>query len=205
VATLNSKKASLELAEANLKRGELLLPRGGISKEELDERQRAVQASRADVEQALEQVYAIRVGLGLPQRPPRGQELTAVPPNLDENFSSVRQALADTFQSAALLGYFPTSWDATPNQARQDFSRQEVKGNLDAICAALIRKAPGVRLAQAQLRKAQAELDQALLNLRSGVRGPHHRLHHGHRPDPAAAAQRHRQFRQDRAAAAGPH
>jgi membrane fusion protein (multidrug efflux system) len=166
VGTLNSKKANLELAEANLKRGQALLPSGGISKEDLDERQRAVKASRADVEQALEQVYAIRAGLGLPQRPPRGQELTAVPPDLDENFSSVREALADTLQSAALLGYFPTSWDATPNQAREDFSKQEVKGNLDAIYAALIRKAPGVKQAQTKLRKAQADLDQALLNLR---------------------------------------
>ena len=37
------------------------------------------------------------------------------------------------------------------------------------------------------------------------VRGPHHRLHDGHRPDagPAAAAKRDRQLREDRAAAAG--
>ncbi len=37
------------------------------------------------------------------------------------------------------------------------------------------------------------------------IRGPHHRLHHGHRPDPraVAAAECDRQLRQDRAAAAG--
>ena len=41
---------------------------------------------------------------------------------------------------------------------------------------------------------------------RKRVRGPHHRLHHGHRPDavPAAAAERHGQLREDRPAAASP-
>ena len=40
-----------------------------------------------------------------------------------------------------------------------------------------------------------------------GVRGPDHRVHHGDRSDarPVAAAERHRQLRQDRPAAAGPH
>jgi membrane fusion protein (multidrug efflux system) len=166
VATLHSKQANLELAEANLKRGKELLPQGGISKEDLDVRQRAVKSGRADVEQAQEQVYAIRVGLGLPERPPKGKELTYVPPDLDQNFSSVRQALADTLQSAALLGYFPTTWDATPNQAKEAFYKQDAKGNLDAIYAELVRKAPVVQQAQTKLLEAQSDLDQALLNLR---------------------------------------
>ena len=38
VATLNSRKATLELARANLKRGEELAPKGTLSKEELDTR-----------------------------------------------------------------------------------------------------------------------------------------------------------------------
>jgi membrane fusion protein (multidrug efflux system) len=166
VATLNSKKATLELAEANLKRGKELAPRGGISKEELDQRQQTVKVDEAAVEQALQQVYAIRAGLGLPERPPKGQELTDVPPDLDQNFSTVRQALADTLQSTAQLGYFPTSWDATPNQAKEDFYKQDAKGNLDAIYAELVRKAPVVKQAQTKLLEAKSDLDQALLNLR---------------------------------------
>jgi membrane fusion protein (multidrug efflux system) len=161
VATLNNKKANLELAEANFKRAKELLPTGGIGKEEFDVRQRAVNASRADVEQALEQVHAIRVGLGLAPQPPKGQELTAVPADLDQSSPSVRQALADMLQSAALLGYFPTSWDARPNQAMEDFHKHDVKDY-----AALIRKAPGIKQAETKLRKAQANLEQALLNLR---------------------------------------
>jgi membrane fusion protein (multidrug efflux system) len=166
VATLNTKKANLELAESNLKRGKELAPGGGISKEELDQRQQTVKADRAAVEQALQQVYAIRAGLGLPERPPKGKELTDVPPDLDQNFSTVREALSDTLQSAALLGYFPTSWDATPNQAKAAFYKQDAKGNLDVIYAGLVRKAPVVQQARTKLLQAQSDLDQALLNLR---------------------------------------
>ena len=72
VATLESKKATLELARANLKRGEELVPSGGISKEELDVRRQTVKVDEAAVDQALQQVYATRVGLGLPAQPAKG-------------------------------------------------------------------------------------------------------------------------------------
>jgi membrane fusion protein, multidrug efflux system len=166
VATLDSRKADLELAEANLKRGQEELPQHAISRQDVDVLQRTVKSSRAGVEQALQQVYAIRVGLGLAERPAEGRPLTDVPPNLDQNFSRVRQALADTLESAALLGYFPTSWNATPNQAREQFYKQEANGNLDVIFANLVQKAPIVKQAQTRLLEAQADLDQALLNLR---------------------------------------
>lgn len=93
VATLKSKQATLELAKANLKRGEELAPSGGISKEDLDVRRQAVKVDEAAVDQALQAVYAIRVSLGLPERPPPGHDLSEVPPDLDQNFSSVRQEL----------------------------------------------------------------------------------------------------------------
>jgi len=165
VATLNARKADLELAQANLKRGQQELPSNAISKQDVDVLNRSVKASQAGVEQALAQIYAIRAGLGLAERPPEGRPLTEVPADLDQNFSRVRQALADTLQSAALLGYFPTSWNSTPNQAREDFYKQ-AKGNLDEIMANLVRKAPVVKQAAAKLLQAQADLDNALLNLR---------------------------------------
>src|SRR2546430_119113 len=42
VAILDSKKASLELAQSNLKRGKELAPSGAVSKEDLDQRQQQV-------------------------------------------------------------------------------------------------------------------------------------------------------------------
>jgi membrane fusion protein (multidrug efflux system) len=165
VATLTSKKASLELARANLKRGEALAPSGGISKEELDVRRQTVKVDEAAVDQALQAVYAIRVGLGLPQKPPEGHDLTEVPPDLDQNFSSVRQALAELMQSAAQFGYFPTSWNLTPKQVVEDFYKQSKHENLDEIYGKLIPQAPAIKQAEASLRQARRDLAQAELNL----------------------------------------
>jgi membrane fusion protein (multidrug efflux system) len=166
VATLNSRKATLQLAEANLKRGEELAPSGGISKEELDQRRQSVKVSEASVDQALQTVYAIRVGLGLPAQPLKGHDLTEVPPDLDQNFSAVRQALGELLQSAAQFGYSPTSWDSTPKQAVTDFYKQDPQGNLERIYAHIIPNAPAIKQAEAKLFQAKRDLDQAELNLR---------------------------------------
>jgi membrane fusion protein (multidrug efflux system) len=166
VATLTSKRASLKLAKSNLKRGEELAPRGAMSREELDVRRQTVDVEQAAVDEALEKVYAIRVGLGLPARPARGRELVDVPPNLEQTFSTVSQALGLLLQTGAQLGYFPKQWDATPKHALDDFFKQDPQGDLDRIVARLIPKAPLVRQAEAKLLQAQSDLDQALLNLR---------------------------------------
>ena len=166
VAGLQSKKATLELAKANLKRGEELAPSGGISKEDLDQRRQMVKVDDAAVDQAQQAVYAIRVGLGLPATPPKGQDLGDVPADLDQNFSSVREALATLLQSAAQIGYFPTSWNATPKQAVADFYKQDPKGDLDRIYAQIIPRAPAIKQAEAKLLQTRRDLEQAELNLR---------------------------------------
>jgi membrane fusion protein (multidrug efflux system) len=128
VATLKSKEATLTLARSNLKRGEELRPSGGISKEELDQRKQTVKVDEAEVDQALQQVYAIRAGLGLPDKPPEGHDLTEVPPNLDQDFSSVRQALGTLMQSAAQFGYFGPTWNSTPKQTVAEFYKHDPLG-----------------------------------------------------------------------------
>jgi membrane fusion protein (multidrug efflux system) len=165
VATLNSRKANLRLAQANLKRAEELVAGVAITKEEVDQRREAVKVEEAGVEQAKEQIYAIRVNLGLPAQPAGDKPLTDVPPDLDQNFSSVRQALADLLESAAQFGYFPTSWTASPKEAIAAFYKQDPEGNLNRIYAHLIPNAPAIKEAEAKLLQARRDLDQAELNL----------------------------------------
>ena len=153
VASYKSKLAALELARQNLKRGEELAPKGGISKEDLDQRREAAKVAEAAVEQALETIYANRVSLGLPAK---AKDLTEVPPNLDQNFSSVREAVGQLLQSAAQLGIFPPSWDATPKEVVADFYRRDPKGNLDKIYAHVILEAPLIKQAEAKLLQARA-------------------------------------------------
>ncbi len=166
VASYESRKATLVLAEANLKRGEELAPSGGISKEDLDQRRQTVKVDEAAVDQALQAVYATRVGLGLPPQPAQGQDLGDVPADLDQNFSSVRQALYQLSQSAAELGYSPATWNASPKQALENFYKQDPTGDIDKIIQRLIPNAPAVKQAEAKRQQARADLDQALLNLR---------------------------------------
>jgi membrane fusion protein (multidrug efflux system) len=172
VATLNSRKATLRLAQANLRRGEELAPTGGISKEDLDQRRETVKVDEAAVDQALQQVYAIRVGLGLPDQPPKGHDLTEVPPNLDQNFSAVRQALGDLLQSAAQFGYMTSSWTSNPKEVLERFYqqdpqyKQDPEGSLNRILERLILEAPAIKQAKAKLEQAKSDLAQAELNLK---------------------------------------
>ena len=166
VATLNSRKANLELARANLKRGEDLAPSGAVSTQTVDVYQEEFSVGKAGVEQALQAVYAIRVSLGLPKEPPPGENLDQVPPDLDQNFSSVREALGELLQSAAQFGYFPASWTATPKEAIAQFYKQDPQGDLNRILARLIPQAPAIKQAEAKLLQARRDLDQAELNLR---------------------------------------
>lgn len=166
VATLNSKKAALNLARANLKRGEALTPSGAMSKEDFDIRRQTAEVDRAAVDQALQQVYAIRVGLGLTAQSAKADDLTEVPPNLDQNFSAVREALGALFQSGAQFGLFPPSWDVTPKKALEDFYKQDPDGNLDRIVARIIPQAPAIQQAEGRLLQARRDLEHAELNLR---------------------------------------
>ena len=166
VATLQSRQASLELARGNLKRGEELLPSGGISKEEQETRRQQVLVSDAAVEQAREAVYASRVGLGLSIDPGKGKELGDVPPGLEDNYSAVRQALQQVLQSISDLGYVPPALEATPKEAIASFLKQDPEGNIERIYAKLMTNAPAIKQAEAKLEEARRDLAQAELDLR---------------------------------------
>jgi membrane fusion protein (multidrug efflux system) len=166
IATLKSRQATLELARNNQLRGEELLPSGGISKEDLDQRRQSVKVAQAALDQALEAVLASRVGLGLPAQPPAGHDLDEVPGDLDQNYSAIRQALGQLYRSACLLGFAPPSWVLSPNQALDIFERQDPERNLDRIFANLIAQAPSIKQAETKLQQARRDLALAELDLR---------------------------------------
>lgn len=165
VATLHSRRASLELAYSNLRRAQQLAPSGAISKEDLDVRQQTVKVDEAAVDEALQLVYANRASLGLPAEPPPGDDLSSVPPGLDQNFATVRQALAQLVQSAAQLGYFTSDWTASPSQAIAKFYEQDPGGDLNRIYEHIIPNAPPIKQAEAMLEQAKRDLEQAELDL----------------------------------------
>ncbi len=166
VAALETAKARLARAQADYQRAqEVAKTPGAISPQEVDLRAESFRVAQAQVTQAREQVYQVRVSLGLPVSTENDADLAKVPADLDQNFSTVRQALADLMESAAPLGITPPSYNATPKEVVAAFYKRDPEGNLDRIYAELIKNAPTIKLAQARLEEAQAELEQAELNL----------------------------------------
>jgi membrane fusion protein, multidrug efflux system len=165
VATWEQEKATLVLAQQEFDRAERLLASKVVSQEEYDERREALDVAKAQVAQALENVYQARVALGLPAKPPEGKTLADVPEDLDQTFSSVRQAQSDLRQTAAQLGVFPSSYDLTPKQMLEEFDRRDPGGNMDRIYAEIVKTAPSLKVAETNVVQAQSDLDQAKLNL----------------------------------------
>jgi membrane fusion protein (multidrug efflux system) len=166
VATYESKKATLGLSRANFKRGEEMLAKNVIGQEEFDQRRQTVKVDEAAVQQALEIVHATRVSLGLPPQPPKGHDLTEVPPDLDQTFSSVRTALANLVQTMAQIGLPMASSESTPREVLEWVNKQSPKGDINRFFEQVVLKAPAVKQAEAKLLQARRDLDQALLNLR---------------------------------------
>ena len=166
VAALHTAEARLARADADYKRAlDVQRTPGAISQQDVDLRKEAYRVTEAQVQQALQQVYQVRVSLGLPAEPEAGQDLTDVPKDLDQNFSTVREALGQLLFTAAPLGITPPSYNATPKEVIEAFYKRDPSGNLDKIYAKVIEDAPQIKLAKAKLEQAQAQLDQAKLNL----------------------------------------
>jgi membrane fusion protein (multidrug efflux system) len=166
VATWEQSKASLVLAQAEFDRAVRLIANKVMSAEEYDQKREALDVTKARVKQALENIYEARVALGLPGEPPEGTSLADVPANLDQNFSSVRQALADLLQSAAKLGIVSSSYNLTPKQVIDEFYKRDPGGDIDRIYAGIVQNAPDLKRAEVSLLRAQRELDEAKLDLR---------------------------------------
>ncbi len=165
IATLEAKKASLSRARADFRRAQELLPSRAISQEVFDKDREESLVGEAQVKQALETVYQTRVSLGLPAQPPEGRDLAWTPSELDQTFSSVREAQADLIQIGAQLG-ISVSFAVTPRQMLEEFEKQAPGGDIDRLFVELANRAPAVKQAEARLRQAERDLEQAELNVR---------------------------------------
>ncbi len=165
VATLEGKKAALAKAQADFRRAQELLPHHAVSQSDYDLAKAALLVAEAMVKQSLENVYQNRVSLGLPAQPSEGHDLAWAPPDLDQTFSSVRQAQADLIQIGAQLGVLG-SLTETPRRVLERFEKRAPGGDIDRLFADLTLRAPAVKQAEARLHEAQRDLQQAELSLR---------------------------------------
>lgn len=164
VATLDAQQATLTLAESDYDRALKTGDTGGLSQQEIDHRRQAVAVAKADVAQALQDVHQVRVSLGLPANPGKDEALTTVPGDLEQTFSSVREAQAKLIQAAAKMGIV-TPFEQTPRQMLEAFRKRAPDGDIDTIYNELLKQAPNVKQSEAKVLEAQRLLEQAKLNL----------------------------------------
>jgi membrane fusion protein (multidrug efflux system) len=165
VATLQSKKATLAKARADYERERALVKEGAVSRQEFDAAAEAQSVAQADLDKARQEVYRIRAGLGLPPKTKTDEDLAAVPADLDQTFSGVKEAQFRLMQTAAQLGVvYP--FNVSPRQMLADFYKRDPEGNIDRILAQILKEAPAVKQAEAKLAETHAKLDQAQLDLR---------------------------------------
>jgi membrane fusion protein, multidrug efflux system len=175
IAELRASVAALDTAKAKLARGEADYQRavaiqksnaGAVSPQELDQYKEAFGVADAQVKEAFEHVRQIRVSLGLPAEPEHGGDLTEVPPDLDQTFSSVKQAQAALIEAASQLGVTMSSFNLSPKEMVTEFYKRDPQGDIDRIYAQLVKEAPAMKQADVKVLQAQRNLDQANLNLR---------------------------------------
>jgi len=162
VAAIDKSRAALVLAQVQFDRARALVGRADVTREEYDTRQAELTTAGAQLVQTLAEVYQVRVSLGLPAQPPKGGDLGQVPADLDDTFSSVREAQSELIQSAAQLGV-AHSFEQGPKAMLDQF---EKLGDINSIFARYAADAPAVKQAEAKLEAAQRDLAQAELNLR---------------------------------------
>jgi membrane fusion protein (multidrug efflux system) len=165
VATLEQSKASATLAQSEFERAKTLVNTKVTSAEEFDRKREALDVARAQMQQALESVYQARAALGLSREPEQGKSLSDVPADLDQTFSTVRQALAELMESAAQLGVISSGYDLTPKQVVEEFYRRDPGGDINKIYQEIIKTAPALKEANATVNEAQRNLEQAELDL----------------------------------------
>ena len=164
VAAIDKSKAALVLAELEFERARQLVASDNIPRSEYDRRQAILLTARADIVQTLADANQTRVSLGLKALPLDSKELGDVPSDLDQTFSSVREAQSALIQSAAQLGVIH-SYNQTPKEMLAEFEKRG-SGDIDRTFARLAAEAPAVKQAEARLEAAKRDLAQAELDLR---------------------------------------
>lgn len=163
VAALDKSNAALKLAKLDFDRAVKLLPDQTITRQEYDRRQEALSAAQAEVDQAIADIHQSRASLGLEAQPKSG-DLGEVPPDIDQTFSSVREAQAALIKTAAQLG-IAHSYAQLPKEMLKQFESLN-QGDVDRTLTGLTDNAPAVKQAKAKLEAATRDLVQAELNLR---------------------------------------
>ena len=176
VARLREAEAAEKLAKAEAERYTNLVAKGSVTREQADVRQTDYAQAQARTRAALEEVHRTRAGLELPEDPGGGKPLDDVPAGLDQKHSSVLAALGAFTLSLAEVGLPLPRFYTSPDEFIAEIRKTAPGGDIDALVAQTIDKAPGVETARAQVRQAeevrnQAKLERSYCEVRAEIEG----------------------------------
>ncbi len=187
-ATLKRRQASIELARNNLRRGQQLAPSGGISKEDLDERDNGLKVAIEQEKEAWAAIQETRAALGLA---PEYHDPLKVPKDLEAQRSTVQTAVSDIASSLARVGIPFDPNDAAQARAFAEFLKPEADKSAGEGLEKVVDEAPAVRVARAEVARAEEQLADARLRLtwtevRSEIAGyvQNRTVHPGNRVQP---------------------
>jgi membrane fusion protein (multidrug efflux system) len=162
VATLRARESSRWLAQVDQKRIENLVQRGSSTQAELDDRNNRLKMADEEVKAAWAEVQETRAQLGLM---PNYDDPLALPKDLEEQQSTVQEAVSDIASSLAQVGIPFDPKDAAQARAFSDFLRPEGGAQTGEGLESVIEQAPTVKVARAGVDRAQRQLDDANLRL----------------------------------------
>jgi membrane fusion protein (multidrug efflux system) len=165
VARLREAEAGERLASAEATRYTELARRNAVTKEQADVKQTDFEQAHARVLQAREQVRSLRAALARPPDPEAGKGLDHVPNDWDQHHPDVLAALGQLAVNLAELAVPIPSYYDTPDEFIAEIRKRAPGGNIDALIAETVARAPNVESAQAQVEQAEAQLAEAQLNL----------------------------------------
>jgi membrane fusion protein (multidrug efflux system) len=165
VARLKEARAAEGLAKAEAERYATLARKNSVTQEQADVRRADYEQAQARARQALEAVHSARAGLELPEEPEKGGDLGQVPEGLDQRHSSVLAALGQLAIDLSDVGVELPSYYDTPDEFIAEVRKKAPNGNIDALIARTVARAPNVATADAQVAQAAEQLAEAELEL----------------------------------------
>lgn len=173
VAMLESNIAIRDRSEKDYQRAlKLTQTPGAIAQQDVDLKLQDYLVAKSQVRQSLEGVLQIRASLGLPSEPINADDITAAPKSLSEapadlnqTFSTIREATSEMIQVASNFGFRISSFDLKPNQILAEFANIQ-GGDIDKTYRYLVERTPTLELARAKVKSADHDWALAKLNLR---------------------------------------
>ena len=162
VASLRAAQSAQRLAELDQKRLNALTTRGSATQSELDQRNNTLDQANQQVTEAWAAIQETRAALGLGPDYDHPQE---VPKDLLQKQSSVENAVSSISSSLAQIGIPFDVSKLKPGEAFEQMLNMNTSEGLEDAFGHIVDQAPAVKVSQAAVKTAEADLANAKLRL----------------------------------------